>query len=92
MLCHKVFRAVFGDSQISCAFVWSMRLLVTILNGMPLYVMNFEMNEWVADHMDRRLIKLVFNSLVFMTLLSYFKASFTRPRVIPHLAPSEADK
>lgn len=83
MLCHKVFRAVFGENQVSYAFIWSMRLLVTLLNAMPLYVMNFEMNEWVVDHMDRRLTKIVFNVLVFMTLLSYFKASFTRPRVIP---------
>lgn len=83
MLCHKAFRAVFGESQISLAFIWSMRILVTLLNAMPLYIMNKEMNEWVVDHMDRLLIKIVFNSLVFMTMISYFKASFTRPRVIP---------
>ena len=91
MLCHKVFRAIFGENQISCAFIWCMRLLVTLLNAMPLYVMNTEMNEWVVDHMDRRLIKIVFNFLTSMTLISYFKASFTRPKVIPQLAPSEAE-
>ena len=83
MLCHKVFRAIFGEKQIRPVFIWAMRLLVTLLNVMPFYVMNSEMNEWVDDHMDRKLIKIIFNSLVFMTLISYYKASFTRPRIIP---------
>lgn len=69
-----------------------MRIFVVYLNLLPLYVMNYEMNEWITNHMDRRMIKFVFNSLVFMTLLSYLKASFTLPREIPQLAPTESEQ
>ena len=89
MLCHKVFRSVFGENQISSLFIWSMRIVVVLLNAMPVYVMNYEMNEWIENKMDLHLIKLLFNSFVFMTLWAYFAASFLRPRVIPNRDPTE---
>jgi len=65
-----------------------MRLVVVLLNVMPLYVMNREMNEWMPNEVDRQIVKFLFNAAVFMTLLSYSFASFTRPKVIPQLDPS----
>ena len=46
MSCHRVFKYLFGENQISGIFVWSMRFVVFGLNAMPLYIMNNEMNEW----------------------------------------------
>ncbi len=53
------------------------------LNAMPLYVMNYEMNEWQLNPMDVAVIKAMFNAAVFMTLWSYFVASFVKPALIP---------
>jgi len=58
---------------------------------MPLYAMNFEMIEWIPNEMDKRLIKALFNFFVFMTLLSYMVASFSRPRAIPLLDPQQSE-
>ena len=85
MSCHRVFKYLFGENQISCVFVQSMRFVVLILNLMPLYVMNYEMNEWMPNLRNRSIVKAIFNTLVIMTLLSYFVASFTKPRQIPLL-------
>lgn len=88
MFCHGVFKMIFGDSQVSWMFVWGMRLVVFGLNAMPLYVFNYEMLEWQINVMDKLILKGMFNSFVFMCLLSYFKASMTRPKVIPQMAPN----
>jgi len=42
--------------------------------------------------MDKTIIKTLFNIIVALTLLSYFIASFAKPKVIPQMAPSETDK
>jgi ABC-type sulfate transport system permease subunit len=60
-----------------------MRLIVTLLNVMPLYVVNYELNEWWTNMMDKQLIKFIFNVITAMTLISYFVASFVKPPVIP---------
>ena len=89
MLCHKLFRIVFGNNQISAVFIWGMRSVVTILNVMPWYLMNYEMNEWLQNKTNQRLVKIVFNVLIFLCLLSYFQASFLKPAVIPQLPPPD---
>jgi len=53
-----------------------MRLIVLFLNAMPVYLMTYEMNEWITNDTDRVLAKYVFNTFVVMTLWSYFVASF----------------
>jgi hypothetical protein len=83
MSCHKVFKYLFGENQISSVFVSIMRIVVVILNAMPLYVMNCEMNEWQADPVNANIVKAMFNAAVTMTLWSYFVASFVRPMLIP---------
>ena len=89
MVCHGLFRRIFGNNMISGVFILAMRLVVVILNAMPLYLMNYEMNEWMPNKVDCKLIKVLFNGLVFMTLLSYAVATFKRPKVIPQTAPND---
>ena len=60
-----------------------MRIVVVLLNVMPLYLMNCEMNEWLENKTDVRMLKVLFNFLVTMTLLSYSVATLKRPKVIP---------
>lgn len=84
MFCHGVFKSLFGDNQISWLFVLAMRLVVVALNVMPLYLMNYELLEWQDAKVDTAIIKCLFNVFVFLTLLSYFKASFQKPIVISH--------
>ena len=69
--------------MISGIFIFVMRLVVVGLNVMPAYLMNFEMNEWMTNKVDLKLVKVLFNFLVFMTLLSYAVATFKRVKVIP---------
>ena len=89
MFCHGIFKKVFGGSQISNLFIWAMRFVVVILNVMPLYLMNYEMNEWIENKADVKTVKILFNFLVGMTLLSYAVATFKRPKVIPQMAPPD---
>ena len=50
MTCHGLFKKVFGvRGQMSFAFIWSMRVFVVLLNVMPLYLMNYEINEWTDN-------------------------------------------
>ena len=60
-----------------------MRLIVLFLNAMPVYLMTYEMNEWITNDIDRVVVKYVFNTFVVMTLWSYFVASFVKPGAIP---------
>jgi hypothetical protein len=60
-----------------------MRLIVVFLNVMPVYVMTYEMNEWISNDIDRTVAKYVFNTFVGMTLWSYAIASFVKPAAIP---------
>jgi hypothetical protein len=84
MTCHGLFKKVFGvRGQMSFAFIWSMRAFVVFLNLMPLYLINFELNDWMDNQLERSLNKVLFNVLAAMTLVSYGVASFTRPLVIP---------
>ena len=90
MTCHGVFKKIFGvRGQMSFAFIWGMRVFVTWLNVMPLYLMNYEMNEWMTNQTELALTKMLFNILVSMTLLSYGIATFSKPIVIPQLAPPD---
>ena len=89
MFCHGIFKKVFGGSQISNLFIWAMRVVVVVLNAMPLYVMNYEMNEWLENKADVKMLKVLFNFLVAMTLLSYAVATLKRPKVIPQMAPPD---
>jgi hypothetical protein len=83
MFCHGVFKTLFGDNQISCIFIQAMRLVVVLLNAMPLYLMNFELMEWQDNKTDTTTMKYLFNIFVALTLISYFKASLLKPVVIP---------
>ena len=83
MFCHGLFRRTFGLNMISNVFIFSMRFIVVLLNAMPIYLMNYEINEWLKNKVDCKLVKVLFNFLVFMTLLSYAMATFKRPKVIP---------
>jgi len=47
------------------------------------------LNELIENEVDVKLAKALFNFLVGMTLLSYFVASFKRPKVIPQMAPPD---
>ena len=69
--------------MISGVFIFVMRLVVVLLNAMPVYLMNWEMNEWMPNQTDSKLVKILFNGFVFMTLLSYAMATLKRPKVIP---------
>ena len=89
MFCHGVFKKVFGGNQITNMFIWSMRFIVVLLNAMPLYLMNCEINEWLTNKTDVKMFKVLFNFLVTMTLLSYTVATLKRPVVIPQMAPPE---
>ena len=75
--------------MISGFFIFAMRFVVVVLNVMPLYLMNYELNEWMTNKVDCKLVKVLFNGLVFMTLLSYAVATFKRPKVIPQTAPND---
>jgi hypothetical protein len=50
---------------------------------MPLYLMNYELMEWQDNKTDITILKFLFNAFVFLTLVSYFKASLIKPVVIP---------
>lgn len=89
MFCHGMFRRVFGGNMISGVFILAMRLVVVGLNAMPFYLMNFEMNEWMTNKVDLKLVKVLFNFLIFMTLLSYSVATFKKPKVIPQTPPPD---
>ena len=89
MLCHGMFRRIFGNNMISGAFIFAMRFVVVALNAMPVYLMNYEMNEWMTNKVDCKLVKVLFNFLVFMTLLSYAVATFKKPKVIPQTPPPD---
>ena len=69
--------------MMSGVFIFAMRFVVIILNAMPVYLMNYEINEWMTNKVDCKLVKVLFNGFVFMTLLSYAMATFKRPKVIP---------
>ena len=83
MICHGLFRRTFGNNMISTLFITVMRIVVVILNAMPFYLMNYEMNEWMTNKVDCKLVKVLFNFLVLMTILSYAVATFKKPKVIP---------
>ena len=37
-----------------------MRFVVVMLNVMPLYLMNYELNEWMTNKVDCKLVKVLF--------------------------------
>ena len=64
-------------------FINGMRLFVCFLNACPLYLANYELNTWIENEMDQRILKLTFNFAIFMALSSYWIASLKRPKQIP---------
>ena len=67
----------------SGVFSLAMRSFVVFLNLMPLYLMNFEINEWLDNEVDRKMIKLIFNVISVLNQIAYFYGTFKRPKVIP---------
>ena len=50
------------------------------------YIINMtfqEMNEWMENKTDKKIITYLFNIVVFLNVTSYLKASFQRPKPIP---------
>ena len=70
-------------------FATLMRAFVVCLNLMPLYLMNYELNEWLENETDKKMVKIIFNTLLALNLLSYGVGTFKRPKVIPQMAPSD---
>jgi hypothetical protein len=46
---HKLFKTTFGKHMKKTIFVQSMRFVVNFLNICPLYVVNFEMIEYMDN-------------------------------------------
>ncbi len=77
---------MFGKNQRLDCFVWSMRLIVIILNIMPIYLINYELLEWQENKMDATITKYLFNAVEVFNILSYVKASWKKPKPIPKMA------
>ena len=86
---HKACRNVFGKQMAGSLFSVAMRSFVVFLNLMPLYLMNYELNEWLENEVDRKMIKIIFNVLEALNLTAYFYGTFRRPKVIPQMAPPD---
>jgi hypothetical protein len=69
-------------------FINGMRFIVCLLNLCPLYLVNYELNEWIPNEMDRYLYKVMLNFSIFMALLSYWTATLKKPRKIPDVPPN----
>ena len=63
-------------------FIFAMRAFVSMLNFCPVFVVNTEMIEYMEPEMNRKICKLLLNSMCFMALLSYWIASLKKPKVI----------
>lgn len=81
--CHGLFRKFLGESMKKGIFVFSMRLIVCFLNICPVYVTNYEMNEWMPNEMDRRIYKFLLNWCCGFAVVSYWTASLKKPRQMP---------
>jgi len=81
--CHGLFRKFLGESMKKGIFVFSMRLIVCFLNICPVYVTNYEMNEWMPNEMDRTIYKFLLNWCCGFAVLSYWTASLKKPRQMP---------
>lgn len=62
-----------------------MRLFVNGLNACPLYVVNYEMIEWMDNEMDRYIWKALLNFFILGALTSYWTASLRKPKIIPDI-------
>lgn len=80
---HAVFKNTFGKSMGGNCFVYSMRAFVTILNLFPMYLVNFEIIEYMEPAINRKICKLLINTVCSMALLSYWIASCKKLTVIP---------
>eukprot|EP00347_Sterkiella_histriomuscorum_P021121 403335173 len=69
-----------------------MRFVVVFLNVMPLYNMNYELNEWMENKTDKKIITYLFNLVVVLNVTSYLKASFQRPKPIPKMMPQDQNQ
>ena len=81
--CHGLFRKFIGKGMQKSAFIWGMRVFVCFLNACPIYVMNYEMIEYMDNYMDKFLYKLLLNFTIVMALLSYWTACLKSPKPIP---------
>ena len=88
--CHRLFKRFIGTSMRKEGFKFGMRLFVSWLNACPFYVVNFEMMEWMENKMDVFLWKLIFNSILILTLISYYTASLRKPKAIPAVSSTSS--
>ena len=88
--CHGLFRQFCGQNMKDDMFVYGMRAAVTILNLIPFYVMNYELLSYMPE-IDAYLYKVLFNGLMFMTLVSYWMASLIKPPKIDPIADPSGD-
>ena len=57
------------------AFVYGMRFFVCFLNLCPMYVVSYEMLEYMPNKMDIFIYKIFLNFFCIMSLISYWTAS-----------------
>ena len=81
--CHGLFRKIVGVHMRKTAFIYSMRLYVCFLNACPIYVVNYEMIEYMPNKMDSYIYKILLNFFCIMALISYWTASLKKSKVIP---------
>lgn len=81
--CHKLFQKFIGTGMKTDLFKFGMRFFVCWLNACPFYVVNYQMMEWMQNKKDLYLLKVFFNLIVTLTLISYFTASLKKPKAIP---------
>ena len=67
------------------AFVYAMRIFVCFLNSCPMYVVTYEMLEYMTNKIDIFIYKLLLNFFCIMALISYWTASLKQSKIIPDI-------
>ena len=88
--CHGLFRQYCGQNMKDDMFVYGMRAAVCGLNLIPFYVMNYELLGYMSE-IDAYLYKVLFNGLMFLTLVSYWMASLIKPIKIEPVSDLSGD-
>ena len=73
--CHKLFKQVCGANLKTGLFINFMRSFVMFLNLTPMFLVNYEMIEYMENDMDKFIYKCILNWFITMSLLSYWIAS-----------------
>ena len=66
-----------------------MRIYVVYLNLMPMYLINYELLNFYDNEFDRLITQYLFNFVEAMNIISYFRASWRRPKTISITIPSD---